>query len=124
MRVAARLAQVVGCAALGVLVSAAAVLLHGLWWGLPLGLLTTAAVLVALPAGWCRLPFALGWGLTLAVLAPSRPEGDYLVAGDLPGYTLLAAGVGVLLAGFVGLRPHTSRAARADEDAGGVARPT
>jgi hypothetical protein len=83
------------------------VALHRLWWGLPLALVATAAVLVALPGGWwSRLPFALGWVAALALLAGSRPEGDYLVAGDARGWLLLAAGVVVLLGGIVGVRKH------------------
>lgn len=99
------------CGVLGVAVAVCAVLLHGYLWGLALALATTAAVLVALPGGPPRLCFAAGWVLVLAVLTPTRTEGDYLVAGDVSGYALLISGLLVFAAGFVGLvkRPVPSR---------------
>ena len=98
-------ALVVPCALLGMVVSACTVLLHGYWWGMLLGLVTTAATMVALPGGWwARLPFAAGWAAVLTAVTPERPEGDFLVAGDVAGYGLLAAGIVVFAAGFVGLR--------------------
>ena len=59
----------------------------------------TVATLVWLPPGWwSRLPFALGWaGLVGSVVSP-RPEGDYAIRQDLPGYVLI--GVAVLVLGF------------------------
>lgn len=90
----------------GAAVGGCTLLLHGYWWGLVLGVAATGAVLVALPGGWWRrLPFALGWVAAVLVLSPERPEGDYLVALDAHGYALLGAGVGVMVAGLVGLRP-------------------
>ncbi len=81
------------------------VALHTRWWGLAIGLAATAATLVALPGGWWRrLPFALGWAGAVAVLTPERPEGDFLVASNLPGYVVLVAAPVVLVAGLVGLR--------------------
>ncbi|MFD0806639.1 hypothetical protein ACFQ0K_11125 [Nocardioides caeni] len=92
-----------GCAVLGAAVSVCVVALHGYVWGLLLGLAATAAMLVALPGGPLRLGFAAGWALVLAVAAPARAEGDYLVAGDVPGYALLVSGIVVFAAGFAGL---------------------
>jgi hypothetical protein len=84
---------------LGVGTGLAAVALHEFWWGLLLSALATGAALLALPPGWwSRLPFALGWaGLVGWVVSP-RPEGDYAIGQDLPGYTLL--GIAVLVLGF------------------------
>jgi hypothetical protein len=91
----------------GVVVGCAAVLLHSYWWGLLVGILATAALMVAIPGGWWRrLPFALGWVAVVLLLAGERSEGDVLVAQTTSGYLLLGAGVGVLLAGVVGLRHH------------------
>ena len=102
---------VVPCLVLGIGVALCTVLLHGYAWGLALGLAATVATLVALPGGWwARLPFALGWTALLAFVTPARAEGDYLVASDVSGYVLLLAGIVVLAAGFVGIRPHRSAA--------------
>jgi hypothetical protein len=92
---------------LGAAMSLCTVALHGYWWGLVLGLLTTAATMVALPAGWwARLAFAGGWlGLVLLVTR-ERPEGDFVIAGDAYGYALLLAGMGVLGSAIVTLRPR------------------
>ena len=68
----------------------AAVAVHGRWWGLALATTAVLATLWALGAGWAtRLPFAAGFGLVVLRLAVSRPEGDFLVAGDARGYLLL-----------------------------------
>ncbi len=85
----------------------AAVVLHARWWGLLLGLAAVVAALAALPGRWWgRLPFAVGWALAVAWLSRSRPEGDYLIAGDLSGYVLLLASFAVLLSGVLSLRPR------------------
>ena len=84
---------------LGVGTGLASVALHEFWWGLLLSAVATVATLVWLPPGWwSRLPFALGWaGLVGSVVSP-RPEGDYAIRQDLPGYVLI--GVAVLALGF------------------------
>lgn len=100
----------------GAAVSVCTVLLHDYAWGLALGLVTTAALMVALPPGWwARLAFAIGWVGLLWVATSERPEGDYLVSSDLSGYALLVAGMVVLAAGFVGL----ARRSRPTGDSGG-----
>lgn len=94
----------VACVLLGLGVGVCAVAVHDYAWGLVLALAATAATLVALPPGWwSRLAFALGWVAVLVAVTPERPEGDFLVSGDLDGYLLLGAGVVVFGAGFVGL---------------------
>lgn len=78
-------------ALVGLVSGVAAVLVHADWWGLLLGLATTAAVLVFLGVRrWARPAFALGWVTALVVAMLPRVEGDYLVAGSLEGYLLLA----------------------------------
>ena len=53
------------------------------------------AAVVALPSGWPRSGFGLGWvGVLMAALL-GRPEGDYVVTSTPRGYTLL--GLGLLL---------------------------
>jgi hypothetical protein len=84
---------------LGVGTGLAAVALHELWWGLLLSALATGTTLLGLPAGWwTRLPFALGWAGLVGLVVSPRPEGDYAIRQDLPGYSLL--GIAVLVLGF------------------------
>jgi len=116
----------VGCLLGGALTGLAAVLLHGYWWGLVLGLAATAAALVALPGGWWRrLPYGVGYAGQVALLAPERPEGDYLISADAEGYLLLASAVAVLVAAMVGVRDHgVSAAGSTGENSGVDARET
>jgi hypothetical protein len=89
----------------GAAVGLCVVLLHDYWWGLLLGVATTAALLVALPPTWWgRLAFALGWVVVLWRATTERAEGDYLVSADVSGYGLLGFGLLVLVAGIAGLR--------------------
>ena len=91
----------------GGVVGVCVLLLHGYWWGLALGIVTTLAWLAAVPGGWwCRLPFAVGWDAAVLLMSTERSEGDYLVASNTRGYVLLGAGVVVLMGGIVGLRRH------------------
>ena len=86
----------------GVLTGWAAVLLHARWWGLALGLAACAATLVALPPRWWgRLAFAVGWVVAVALGAAGRPEGDFLVAADAAGWTLLVSTLVVLVGSLV-----------------------
>lgn len=89
---------------LGATTAYAAVLLHSRWWGLALGLAACACLLVALPGRWwARLAFALGWVAVVGRASVPRAEGDYLVAADAPGYTLLVATLVVLIGSLVTL---------------------
>jgi len=47
--------------------------------------------------------YVVGWLVVLAVAVDGRPEGDYVLASDLAGYALLAAGFGLVLVGIVSL---------------------
>ena len=95
-----------GLLVLGAVVGIACVGVHNTWWGLPLALVTTAASAYALPGGWTgRAPFALGWAVVVAALALPRPEGDFLIAGDLNGYVLLGFGLALLVASLVTVPP-------------------
>ncbi|GAA3804199.1 hypothetical protein [Nocardioides panacisoli] len=87
----------------GVVVGTFSVVVHGWTWGLVLALAATAATLPALPAGWARLPFALGWTAAVGLLSIARPEGDFLVAQDTRGVVLVVSAPAVIAAGFVGL---------------------
>ncbi len=86
------------CLALGVGVGTLAVAVHGLAVGSVLLVLATAATAYALPGGFStRLAFGAGWLAVAFYASRPRPEGDYLVAADARGYTLLASGVVLLL---------------------------
>lgn len=77
----------------------AAVAFHTEWQGWLLGVAGATAALVALPAGWLRTGFGVGWVLALLVAAMGRSEGDWAISSDLAGYGLL--GAGLLHLGFV-----------------------
>lgn len=103
----ARVAGGLALAVLGVAVGVSSVAVHALAWGLPLGIATVAAVLVALPPGLAgRFAFAVGWVGVLVVAMVRRPEGDFLIASDVRGYLLLAQGLVVLAVGTAGLVPR------------------
>ncbi|ABL80674.1 MULTISPECIES: hypothetical protein [unclassified Nocardioides] len=107
-------------AALGLLVAGAVtgvavVALHPIGWGLALGLVATGAVVAALPAGWwSRLAFVVGWDLLVGWLTFPRPEGDYVISQDLPGYTVLGAALVLIVVGIATLpRPRGCRGGEA-----------
>jgi hypothetical protein len=88
---------------LGVTAGVAAVVVHTEAWGWPLGVAAAVATARALPpTWWARLPFCWAWGGTVLWLSASRPEGDYLVSSDLPGYGLLVVAVVLAVLGSVG----------------------
>jgi len=89
---------------LGVAVAVCVVALHEYVWGLLLGLVTTAAALVALPGGWARLPFGIGWSALVWLASARRPEGDVVITRDASGWTLLGAAVAVLILSMIGAR--------------------
>ncbi|KAA1418990.1 hypothetical protein F0U44_11025 [Nocardioides humilatus] len=101
---AGRLAVAAAALVGGALAATATVLLHSYAWGLALGVATAVALLAAIPGGWWRrLPFAVGWCLTVIYFTSERPEGDLLIQADLEGYLLLGGAVVVLCGGVVGL---------------------
>ena len=97
-----------GSLLLGAVVCLGALLAHRSL--LPLGLLLAVAGTVALP--WWLLgsrhprtaaSYVAGWLAVLAVVVPGRPEGDYLLAGDVPGYALLLTALVLVAVGIVSL---------------------
>jgi hypothetical protein len=80
----------------------------------PLGLLLVLATSFAVAGRllWSRFPatagtYAAGWLAVLATAVAGRPEGDFAVASDVPGWTLLGSGfvmLAVALVAFVGRR--------------------
>ena len=55
------------------------------------------AAVLALPPGWPRSGFGLGWVGVLMVALLGRPEGDYVVTSTVRGYTLLGTGLVLLM---------------------------
>lgn len=81
----------------GFLTSLATVAVHQSWWGLLLGLVATGLALQALDRGWAtRLPFGLGWAALVALVAPTRPEGDFVLSASTSGYAVVLAAVAVV----------------------------
>lgn len=100
---------------LGVAVGLATVVLHSAWWSLGLAVLATVVTVYAVPAGWWgRLSFAVGYVGVVGYLTSPRPEGDYLISGDLRGYALLGLATVVLVVSLGTLpRPRSGHAAAA-----------
>lgn len=97
--VTAALARVVPPAVLAVASVVPSVFLHPLGWTLPLICMTSAALLLALPAGWSRVVYAVVWAVVVAVFTLGRAEGDLVVTNTLASYLLLLlALIGVLMA--------------------------
>lgn len=93
-----------GTLLLGLVVGLCSVALHSAGWWLALVVAATLTTGYALPAGWAtRVPYALGWAAMTAYLSVPRGEGDYVVASNLPGYTLLALGVSLVVGAMVTL---------------------
>ncbi|WP_425299374.1 DUF6113 family protein [Nocardioides panacisoli] len=112
----ARAGVVVALLVGGATVAVCVIAVHPRWWGLVLGLAATAAALWALPdRWWARTPFALGWAVTVLVATGGRREGDFVIASDPGGYTVLATVILVTLTGALALRP---RRPGAGEDSG------
>lgn len=107
-------AVVVACALLGAVLGLASMLVHRealrfsgmlLPWGVALGWCTTYAVIVALrltPAGVRgSAGCAAGWVLLVLAAQRSRPEGDFLVAGDGLGTVFLLGGLAVVFVAVI-----------------------
>jgi len=100
----------------GATVSLASVVVHRfgvleLPLGLLLGLTTTFVVAWALQqSGVRRLvsSYAAGWLVVFGFVLAGRPEGDYAVAGDLPGYLMIAAALVLVAIGVLSLGPRGS----------------
>ena len=72
--------------------------------GLLLALVTTFGVVWWLqrsPRSGTAASFALGWLLVVGVVLAGRPEGDFAIAADLPGYAFLASSLVLVVVGLV-----------------------
>jgi hypothetical protein len=84
-------------------------------WGIVLALTSTftvvrAAGLLVGVAGVAGA--ALGWVLTIIVAQPARPEGDYLLVGDVLGYAFLLGGMATVAIAVVSSIAGQSRTGR------------
>ncbi|MDN5896418.1 MAG: hypothetical protein L0H93_20660 [Nocardioides sp.] len=62
-----------------------------------LAVLAPAAAAYALPAGWLRVGFGLGWVLVLLIAVQGRPEGDFAILATPSGYVLLASALALVV---------------------------
>jgi Family of unknown function (DUF6113) len=97
-----------GCVVVGALVALASVVVHrsAFPWGLLLALATTVAVpwwLLVSPWPRTAASYVVGWLVLLGFVVVGRPEGDYALASDLQGYSLMVAGMVLVLMGIVAL---------------------
>jgi hypothetical protein len=109
--VTATLVGHLSCLLLGIGVGLGSTTVHRLSvLGLPLGLvLAVGATLVtawhlrggAAPRRVCS--YCLGWVAVLGLALRGRPEGDFAIAGDLAGYTLMVAGLLLVALGVASL---------------------
>ncbi len=104
------------CVLLGAAVALAALSVHRML--VPLGLLfavgTTFAVAWWLlrsarpaAAAW----YVAGWLAVLVVVVLGRPEGDYVIANDVRGWSMLATGLGLVVVGLVSVAGGRDREA-------------
>ena len=112
----------VGAFLLGAAVALASVVVHrdtlaGLPAGMALALATTFTVAWAFRcSAWPTLTatYSAGWIVLVAYVALGRPEGDFVLAADGYGYTLLGAGLAlavVAVASFAARYPESRRRA-------------
>jgi hypothetical protein len=93
---------------LGALVALASVAVHRS--AFPLGLLLAVVTTYAVP--WWLLrssrprtaaTYVVGWLVVFGFVVTGRPEGDYAIAQDVKGLTLMLAGLGLVVVGVVSL---------------------
>lgn len=96
-----RLATVLVAALVGATTGTAGVVLHQAWWWLAALLVAAIAVVSWLTRRETRVALALASGAVVLRAAVPRAEGDYLVAADGPGWTLLAGSLVVLILALV-----------------------
>jgi len=104
-------AGAVSLIAVGFIVGIAAVAVHARWWGLLLAVGAAIAGVLALRPGLQRVAYAAGWVVAVALAVVPRPEGDYAIASDVPGYLFLALAVALVILALATLpvRPRSAR---------------
>lgn len=94
----------------------AAALVHGMWWGLLLGLAAGALTTLALPPGGWRFAFMLSWFAAIVYVVLPKAEGDYLIPNSGSGYGVLGGSFVLFLTSLATLpRPGTRRRRERDD---------
>ncbi len=95
------------CLLLGAAVAVGALAVHRML--VPLGLVLALGTTFA-TAWWLRrtvgrtaVLYVAGWLAVLVVAVVGRPEGDYVIANDIRGWSMIAAGLGLVVVGLVSL---------------------
>jgi hypothetical protein len=93
---------------LGAVVAVAAVAVHRSSFPLGLALAVAASVLTPVRFAASRHPrtaatYVAGWVAVFAFVMAGRPEGDYAIAGDVDGYTMMATGLVLVFVALLGL---------------------
>jgi hypothetical protein len=96
------------CLVVGAAVALGAVLVHrsAFPFGLGLAVATTFAVpwwLLGSARPRTAASYVVGWLVVLGLVVRGRPEGDYVLAGDLEGYSMLGVGFLLVVVGIVSL---------------------
>ena len=91
----------------GAVTAIASVAVHDKSWGwFLLAAAAPLAVTFAVPPGWPRGGFGLGWVGVLMVALLGRPEGDYVISSTARGYGLLGLGLVLLMLVVVTVPVH------------------
>jgi hypothetical protein len=86
------------------------------WWGLALAVSASLLTVYAAPAGWPRCGYVVGWLVPLGLAQLGRPEGDWALVADVPGYLLLLVGVLLLTYAVATVPPPRRNAARSPQN--------
>lgn len=87
---------------IGAVTAIASVAVHdGNWAWFVLALAAPAAATVALPAGWLRFGFVIGWVVMVLVVVQGTAAGSWAISADLRGYLFLAGGLLLMVAAIV-----------------------
>lgn len=85
------------------------VALHNAGWGWWLWCLAApVAVMAALPGGWLRCGFGLGWVAVVMIALIQRPEGDFVIAAQARGLGLMCLAL-LIIVWSIGTLPKRSR---------------
>ncbi|MFS3128945.1 hypothetical protein ACLM5J_11135 [Nocardioides sp. Bht2] len=89
-------------APIGAATAIASVAVHDANWAwFVLGLAAPAATTLALPAGWLRFGFVLGWVAMILVVIQGTAAGSWAISADLRGYLFLTGGLGLMVTAVV-----------------------
>jgi hypothetical protein len=86
---------------LGALTGAAVAVLHAGWVWLVLGFVAAVLLIAWFRTRGSRTALALAWGVVVLRAAAPRPEGDFLIAANTQGWTLLLGSFVLLLVALV-----------------------